>query len=189
MTITGRALFVLLTLTLACSAQAPFVSDSSSLPSPAATADPYGWIDAGAARRVATVVKVIDAYNAGDLPGLQALLAPEVAAWADCAGDKFVAINAPSLRFPVPKAETAPYFRERFADHDHLEIGQITTVSLSGNGNGVGIKFSRRSNDSLRALGFPDGILGPQTNKTVFDTNGLVVAFANASGPQDCHPK
>jgi hypothetical protein len=53
----------------------------------------------------------------------------------------------------------------------------------------VAIRFARRSNDSLRALGFPDGIAGPQTNKTVFDENGLVRAFANASGPQDCHPK
>jgi len=53
----------------------------------------------------------------------------------------------------------------------------------------VGIRFARRSNDSLRTLGFPNGIVGPQTNKTVFDASGLVVAFANASGPQDCHPK
>jgi hypothetical protein len=160
---------------------------SASSPVPAApSTDPYGWIDAAAARRVAAVVKLIDAYNSADMAGLQGLLAPVVAAWADCAGDKFVAISA-TLR-PVAKAETIAYFQARFADHDRLEVGRITTAPANG-GEGVGIQFARRSNDSLRALGFPDGIVGPQTNKTVFDASGLVVAFANASGPQDCHPK
>jgi hypothetical protein len=163
-------------------------SASPSVPA-TASADPYGWIDAAAARRIATVVKLVDAYNAADMAGVQALLAPEVAAWADCAGDRFVAINGQFGVFaPLGKAATIPYFQARFADHDRLEIGQITTIPGVG-GEGVGIRFSRRSNDSLRTLGFPNGIVGPQTNKTVFDAAGLVVAFANASGPQDCHPK
>jgi hypothetical protein len=124
------------------------------------------------------------------MASVQALLAPEVAAWADCAGDRFVAISGQFGVFaPVAKAATVPYFQARFADHDRLEIGQITTLPLSGSGDGVAIRFARRSNDSLRAFGFADGIAGPQTNKTVFDEKGLVRAFANASGPQDCHPK
>jgi len=154
-----------------------------------AAADPYGWIDAAAARRIATVVMLIDAYNASDMASLQALLSPEVAAWADCAGDKFVTISGELGRIrPMTKAETISYFEARFTDHDRLEIGQVTTLPCSGGGDCVGIRFARRSNDSLRALGFSNGIVGPQTNKTVFDENGLVRAFANASGPQDCHP-
>lgn len=133
-------------------------------------------------------MKLIDTHNAGDLDGVLALLAPEVAAWADCAGETFVAVHLPTLR-PVPKAATVAYFKARFADHDHLEIGQITTSEMNGGASGVGIRFAKRSSDSLRALGFPDGIAGPMTNKTVFDDNGLIRAFANASGPQDCHPK
>lgn len=136
-----------------------------------------------------TVVKLVDAYNAADIASLQALLAPEVAAWADCAGETFVAINGQAGVFaPVPKAATIPFFQARFADHDRLEIAQITTAPCTG-GDCVGIRFARRSNDSLRALGFANGIVGPQTNKTVFDDKGFVRAFANASGPQDCHPK
>jgi hypothetical protein len=138
---------------------------------------------------VATVVKLVDAYNAADMASLQALLAPQVAAWADCAGDTFVAINGQTgVVSPVAKAATIPFFRARFADHDRLEIGQITTAPCSGGGECVGIRFARRSNDSLRTLGFATGVVGPQTNKTVFDEQGLVRAFANASGPQDCHP-
>jgi len=179
-------------LSAACASAPPRavagLSRSPSVPV-TASADPYGWIDAGAARRVATVVKLVDAYNAADMAGVRALLAPEVAAWADCAGDKFVAINGQYGVFaPVAKAATIPYFQARFADHDRLEIGQITTIPGVG-GEGVGIRFARRSNDSLRTLGFSNGIVGPQTNKTAFDASGLVVAFANASGPQDCHPK
>jgi hypothetical protein len=175
----------------ACASGPQAVARLSPSPSVPATggADPYGWIDAAAARRVATVVKLVDAYNAADMAGVQSLLASEVAAWADCAGDRFVAINGQYGVFaPVAKAATIPYFQARFADHDRLEIGQVTTSPGVG-GEGVGSRFARRSNDSLRTLGFPDGIVGPHTNKTVFDASGLVVAFANASGPQDCHPK
>ncbi len=163
------------------------LSPSPSVPA-TASADAYGWIDAAAARRVATVVKLVDAYNVADMAGVQALLAPEVA-WADCAGDKFVTISGEfGTPRPMTKAETIPYFQARFADHDRLEIEQITTAPCNG-GDCVGIRFARRSNDSLRALGFPNGIIWPLTNKTVFDATGLVRAFANASGPQDCHPK
>jgi hypothetical protein len=171
------------------SATTPQGTALSSSPSVAATttADPFGWIDAAAARRVATVLKLVDAYNAADISGVQALLAPEVG-WTDCAGDRFVSINSEFSRpRPLPKAETVPYLQARFADHDRLEIAKITTAPCNG-GDCVGIRFARRSNDSLRALGFPNGIVWPLTNKTVFDANGLVRAFANASGQQDCHP-
>jgi hypothetical protein len=176
-------------LSAACAAPQAVEALSPSPPVPAtASADPYGWIDAAAARRVTTVVKLVDAYNAADLAGVQALLAPEVA-WADCAGDKFLTISGEfGTPRPMTKAETIPYFQARFADRDRMEIAQITTAPCNG-GDCVGIRFGRRSNDSLRAIGFPDGFVGPQTNKTVFDASGLVVAFANASGPQDCHPK
>ena len=186
------SLLVLAALFASCASSSPPAAStpvvSSAVPATAAS-DPYGWIDAAAARRVATVVKLVDAYNAADLASVQALLAPEVAAWADCAGDLFVAINGRTGVFgPVAKAATVSFFQARFADHDRLEIAQITTAPCAG-GDCVGIRFARRSNDSLRALGFANGVVGPQTNKTVFDDQGLVRAFANASGPQDCHPR
>jgi len=179
--------FLLVVVLATASACSQFRSDAPSSPTPTGT-DRYGWIDAAAARRVAAVVRLVDAYNAADLAGIQALLAPEVAAWADCAGDKFVTISGQGRIRPMTRAETIPYFQARFADHDRLEIGQVTTLPCSGGENCVGIRFARRSNDSLRALGFSNGTVGPQTNKTVFDDDGLVRAFANASGPQDCHP-
>ena len=69
-----------------------------------------------------------------------------------------------------------------------LEIGQISAAEATG-GAGVAIQFARRSNDSLRAIGFPDGIVGPPTNKTAFGANRLDIDFANASGPQDLPPE
>jgi hypothetical protein len=151
-------------------------------PSPVVSDGSTFKIDADHARAVTRAVELIDAYNAGNLDAVLSLLADSVAAWGDCDGTAFVGVTR-----PTSKVDLVPMLRARFADHDHLEIGLLSNSNPDASSNRVvGIAFSRRSNDTLRALGFPDGIVGPQTNKTVFDSSFHVIAFASASSQQDC---
>lgn len=91
----------------------------------------------------------------------------------------------------------AAWLGQRFADHDQLILGQIT---IGGQGGLVmGVSFARRTSDTLRAQGLPDGIEPQLAAKVFFDYSdprnaqprGQLTNFNNGpcgGSPESCEP-
>lgn len=138
------------------------------------------------ARQVSTVVRMIDAYNAGRLDEVVPLLDDGIS-WSDC-DYKMVALVA-----LVGKTQVFSYLRQRFADHDQLTIANIWNQNPGADGaQTVGVDFSRRVSDTIRALGLPNGVRPTLASKVIFDSTGdRIKAFANGpyGGSTDaCRP-
>jgi len=175
-------------LLVACmpgSATAPASEATSSPPSPgtsaSASASPEQpgvfTLSAFRARQVSTVVRMIDAYNAGRLDEVMPLLDDGIS-WSDC-DYKAVAIVALVGRTPV-----VSYLRGRFADHDQFTMANVWNQNPGADGaQTVGVDFSRRMSDTIRALGFPSGIRPALASKVIFDSRGdRITGFANGPG-------
>jgi hypothetical protein len=126
------------------------------------------------ARQVSTVVRMIDAYNLGRIDEVLSLLDDSVV-WTDC---DYKAIALVALG---GKTQVAPYLKLRFADHDQYEIESVWNQNPGADGAlTVGLDYSRRASDSLRALGFSNGIRPSLASKVVFDSTGSrITRFAN----------
>lgn len=191
LTIGGLVTFTLVVATVAACAVSPRGGEGTPVPK---TNGPYasGYalvsLDGAHARAVASVVGLIDAYNAGDLDGTLARLADNPA-WSDC---DYRAGKAVAISRAAPRAEFISFLRARFADHDRLELGHIEYSSpedVNANGIGLGVWFTRRSSDTLRELGYASGIQGPQRTKIALSTEGLIVgASLTASPTGTCRP-
>lgn len=137
---------------------------------------------------VTTMRSIISAYNAGQLGAVLALVSDDVR-WVDCDYGQ----RPPVARVVDGKTALALWLGQRLADHDYLEIGQ---VELGGrDGLTMGLTLRRRTSDTIRALGFSDGIAPLVSAKVIFDYNsdtvtgqprtepprGLLTIFGNAS--------
>jgi hypothetical protein len=80
------------------------------------------------------------------------------------------------------RAGVARWLRERTADHDRLTIRSIRLLGTQP--AGAAIAYTRRSSDTLKALGLADGIQPPNETKLGLTTLGPVrfTFFTNAAG-------
>lgn len=147
-------------------------------------------LNARQAREVATLMAFLAAYNAGALDATLAAIA-EPLVWSDCDYARGVAVTGQD------RAAFAAWLRQRFADHDQLILGQVI---LGGqDGLVMGVSFARRTSDTLRAQGLPDGIEPQLAAKVIFDytdphiasPRGQLLTFANGpfgGSPEPCEP-
>lgn len=64
------------------------------------------------------------------------------------------------------KASLRRWLQQRAADHDRLEIGSVEVGSPGT--HVLGVTFTRRTSDTLRSLGHPQGITPTLGAKVVF---------------------
>jgi hypothetical protein len=109
------------------------------------------------AEGVATVVTFLRAYNAGRLD-------EALAAFTDdpTYGDCDYATARP--RVVGGRAELAALLRDRFADHDRVEVDHLTL-----NGPVIGVSFARRSSDTLSGIGRTGGVEEVPAAKVILD--------------------
>jgi hypothetical protein len=133
-------------------------------------------------RASATIEGFLDAYNDGQVEGASALLA-DGGGITDCDYRQGRTIIARG------KDAVSAWLRERVADHDRLVLAGL---AFGGDGTETfALTYERRTSDSLRALGFPDGIQPGVAEVVVSKSGDRLVAFTTGpySGPQDtCRP-
>jgi len=136
-------------------------------------------------RMASTLQRFLDAYNAGSVDAAASLL-------TDDAGGSDCDYREVRVRLFNGRAAFVVWLEERAADHDHLELGTVFNENPEG-GPVVGAGFARRTSDTLRRLGFPNGIHPKQVAKVIFSEDGSRIrAFANGpyGGDQEvCRPK
>lgn len=140
-----------------------------------------GAPSAGAGEGV--VATMLRAYNAGRLDDVLAQLDDDIG-WSDCDYRVGEAVNFRG------KPRVADWLRQRIADHDQLEVQLIEEPA--GDPPVGAVTYRKRTSDTLRALGFPDGIT-PKTGTKVFLTAGgdRIQIFANGpagGSPVACRP-
>lgn len=129
-------------------------------------------VDAQQAHAVATVMNMIQAYNAGRLAETLAFF-DESIGYSDC---DYRLVRTMSGR---GKDEATQWLQRQFAVHDQLTVHRIENTNPTG-GPVVAVTYARRTSDTLRALGFPDGIEPQLATKVVFtQTRDRIGAFAN----------
>ena len=176
------ATLALAIIAAACSIGPP--TSASSVPSPSPLTFRVG---APQARMVATLVGFLDAYNAGDVDRALALMTDDVSI-SDCD------YRALAVLSPIGRIAARQWLSDRAADRDQLILESVRNENpdpASGS-HVVAVSYSRRTSDTLRALGFPDGIEPQAATKAVFTaTDDRLRAFANGpfGGPIDlCKP-
>ncbi len=187
------SLAVLVTvLASACSATGvPTASPSATAPiarSATPTSDPLTFrVGPSQARMVTTFTAFLDAYNAGAVDRALALLTDDVGI-SDCD------YRGPKLLTATGRDAARQWLADRAADHDRLDVESILNANpdpTSGS-HVVAVSYSRRTSDTLRALGFPNGIKPQGATKAVFTTtDDKIRAFANGpfGGPiEACRP-
>jgi len=200
----GLAMAALL-LASGCTAAHPTVSPSSRVaaqPSPSAAAAPAAASpnpraptptpltfhnSATQARMVATLVAFLDAYNGGRVDAAIALMT-EDSNVSDCdyrAASGVLSAGTDAIR---------QWLRDRAADHDQLVLESVANENPepSTGSHVVAVSYAKRTSDTLRTLGFPNGV-GPRlATKVVFSTSDdRIRTFANgpAGGGSDlCRP-
>lgn len=133
---------------------------------------------AAQARMVATVVAFLDAYNGGRVEAALALMTEDANA-SDC--DYRTASGIIVRRTD----EIGRWLRERAADHDQLFLESILNENPepSTGSHVVAVSYTKRTNDTLRALGFPDGVRSGLATKVGFSTSDdRIRTFANGPG-------
>lgn len=200
-----RALAVVAAAVLAACTSAPPSSGGTEQPAAAVTSPPpSGSSSAGIslkptplpltfqtsaqqARMVATLVAFLDAYNSGRVEAALALLTDDVAI-SDCDYRAVRVITANG-------AEAArQWLRERAADHDQLVLESVRNDNPdpTTGSHVVGAAFTRRTSDTLRSLGFPNGIAPHLVAKVVFTApDDRIRAFANGpfgGSAEQCRP-
>jgi hypothetical protein len=168
------------TLAAACS-EAVVATPSPSSPPPAArtaapTPDPLTFRVGGSqARMVATLVAFLDAYNSGDVSRALALVSDDVSI-SDCD------YRGPTLLNAIGRDATRQWLTDRVADHDQLTLESIRNENpdpTSGS-HVVAVSYSKRASDTLRALGYPNGIVPQTATKVIFTAaDDRLRAFAN----------
>jgi hypothetical protein len=164
----------------------PTVSDTPQ-PRPTVTLLPITpTIDAANTEGALLVLAFINAYNAGQLAEAVDLLDKDAGA-SDCNWETRTDIDIP--RNAGNKDKVAEWLRQRIADHDLLVVSRIV-----GNEQVFGVHFARRTSDTLRRLGFPDGLTNSNPAKVILtDDRKRLLGIALGPGPQGdksmCHPE
>jgi len=132
------------------------------------------------AEEVGAVLTFIRAYDAGDLDAALGLLDDRVTV-SDCDYQRVRPIAF------IGKRAVTDWLRQQMADHDQLTVHEIEV-----SGDALGIVYSRRTSDTLRQLGFPDGIQPGSGTKVLFTSDRQhIVTFANGpvgGDPEVCRP-
>lgn len=167
---------------VACAQGAP--TESTRLPSPPSAAvtsqsadpTPTSSLSGSQARGAATVVAFLNAYNAGDFAGAFALLSQSVVV-TDCDYR-----TAGAIRWDG-KNEAAKWLQERIADHDRFILRDLQPgVPNEAGSFAMALSYERRTSDTLRALGFPNGITPQLATKAILSPDGQhMEAFINGS--------
>jgi hypothetical protein len=139
------------------------------------------------APRVALVERFLVAFNAGDEKTVLALFndAPVV---SDC---DYAKVSVVEFR---GRSEVTAWLAARFADHDQLVPTVVSNENPDPASSAIGVEFARRTNDTLRRLGFPHGVKPQLATKIRFTGSGeglRIETFANGPGggpASDCKP-
>jgi hypothetical protein len=127
------------------------------------------------AREIAVVMAFLDAYNAGNLDTALAQLTEDIH-YADC---DFRDVPAGRPIQIDGKEDLAVWLQGQFADHDRLEMTLIFDENPGQPLGVVGVEFGKRTSDSLRERGYPDGI-DSAVAKVVFNaTYDRITYFIN----------
>ncbi len=130
-------------------------------------------------------MRLIDGYNAGRLDEVLAFLDDRIA-WSDCDYR-----NVRAVEFSG-KAQAAAYLRERFAEHDRLHVPTIFNHNSDPTTAALGVQYERRTSDTLRSMGFSNGIKPALSTKVGFtDAQDRILVFANGpvgGSPALCRP-
>jgi len=133
---------------------------------------------------VATLVAFLDAYNAGRVDAALALLTSDVVA-SDC---DYRAASSVS----VSGIEAARrWLQQRADDHDQLVLESVANENPDPATGSyvVAVSYARRTSDTLRALGYPNGLSPRLATKVVFSTSDdHIRAFANGGNSEFCRP-
>jgi hypothetical protein len=140
-------------------------------------------VNAQQAAQVTAVVEFVRAYNGARLRSALAVLIAQPSG-SDC-----------DYRRKRPfqfqgRTATVRWLRARFRDRDRLTLARVYNENPSG-GPAVGVEFSRRTSNTLRALGFRNGIRPKVAAKVIFSGSGRIrnFAFGPVGGdPQLCRP-
>ena len=127
---------------------------------------------------VATLVAFLDAYNAGRVDAALALLTADVSV-SDCD------YRAVGVTFANGTEAARRWLLDRAADHDQLVLESIRNENPdpTTGSHVVAVAFTRRTSDTLRSLGFPNGIAPGLADKVVFTgTDDRIRGFANGPG-------
>jgi hypothetical protein len=186
-----RGLMAVLVVAGGCTTAQPTVSPSSLVgtqPSSSAAASstpqaptptPLTFHNSAAqARMVATVVAFLDAYNGGHVEAALALMT-EDASVSDCdyrTASGVIAARTDAIR---------QWLKDRAADHDQLFLESILNENPepSTGSHVVAVSYATRMSDTLRALGFPNGVRPRFATKVVFgSSDDHIRTFANGPG-------
>ena len=96
------------------------------------------------------ILAFFNTYNAGQFDQALALLDENIGV-SDC---DYQTIK--NMGF-AGKSEVTLWLRQRIADHDHLSVNGVFGGSAI-EPTAFGVDFSRRTSDTLRRIGFPNGI-------------------------------
>jgi ketosteroid isomerase-like protein len=187
------SLLLAVALSAGCSATVVVTPSPLGLPTAtrtsAPTPDPLIFGVGGAqARMVATFVAFLDAYNSGDVDRALSLMTDDVSI-SDCD------YRDPKLLNPIGRDAARQWLADRAADHDQLTLESIRNENSdpASGSHVVGVSYSRRTSDTLRALGYPNGIRPQAATKVIFTTaDDRLRAFANGpfGGPLElCRPQ
>jgi hypothetical protein len=130
---------------------------------------------------VATVVAFIDAYNGGRLDAALALLTTDVTA-SDCDYR-----TASTVSLSGTEAVRA-WLKDRAADRDQLVLESIVNENPD-QGHVVAVSYAKRTSDTLRSLGFSNGVTPRIATKVVFTmSDDRIRAFQNGGNSELCRP-
>ena len=144
------------------------------------------------AHGISIVVQFLDAFNARNFKRALGSFA------TDPRYERYVAVsdcdyrNHRSVSFRGRRS-VAAWLRQRFADRDRLTVRSVrllTTDPPSTYDKGAAVEYTRRTSETLRALGFPNGIQPQLATKIPLTWQGPVriVVFANAGNDSACRP-
>jgi hypothetical protein len=137
------------------------------------------------AREASVTVQFISAFNGRRLGPALDLLTPRVSV-SDCDYKHVRAVSFDG------RHEVARWLRRRFADRDRLTPTRIFNENPSQPVGVVGVEYGRRTSNTLRALGFPAGIVPKLATKVVFTAQPVRIrVFANGpvgGDPNLCRP-
>jgi hypothetical protein len=141
-------------------------------------------VNATQAKQVTSVVEFLRAYNRARLkPALAVLAAQPSGSDCDYRREKAFAFRG--------RAATVRWLRARFRDHDRLTLARIYNENPNS-GRVVAVEFSRRTSDTLRAMGFRNGVRPRVAAKVVFTPAGRISTFAFGpvgGNPEICRPE
>ena len=129
------------------------------------------------APRVALAEQFIEAWNRGDRSAVLAVMIDDPLL-SDC---DYANATVVDLR---GRDQVSAWIDARIAEHDRFAPEQIFNGNADTPSAAIGVAFARRANDSLRAMGFADGIRPQSAAKIRFTGSGndlRIETFAMAS--------